>query len=284
MSLLTDKDIMKLRGKDIVIDPFDENGLTPVGYDFHIGEFVYSLDDCRLLRPVDGNYVLPPETTILILTREWLWVSKRIGGLFHSKVSLVSKGLSPIATTLDPNWFGPLLITIRNNNKVEYRIPENSAFVTLVMFKAATPTEKKPDKPSHRIDLIRDIFARQKPEKWTKTQLQEQVDSLIGKALPSFDPETQRRFQQLVDAAAKPKITKIVELTAAINLRRKLFENAESILLYVLIVLLLTAQFYWSHINFIFNNVPYDSTISAGQISGIIVVITYILATRSKRT
>ncbi len=130
MSLLTDKDITKLLGKDIVIDNFFPEGVTPVGYDFHVGDFVYSLDQCSLIKPVDGYYDLPPESTILILTRESLWVSKRIGGLFHSKVSLVTQGLSHIATTLDPNWFGPLLITFRNNNKTPFKLQENRLLLT----------------------------------------------------------------------------------------------------------------------------------------------------------
>src|SRR5947207_519243 len=141
MSLLTDRDIRKLLDKDIIISPFEEKSLTPVGYDFRVGTFVYSLDRHALLTPVSGSYELPPKNTILILTKETLWVSGRIGGLFHSKVSLVSKGLSPIATTLDPGWFGPLLITFRNNTDRPISLQEGATFVTLVMFKVLTPTK-----------------------------------------------------------------------------------------------------------------------------------------------
>src|SRR3990170_3677287 len=153
MSLLTDRDIRRLLGKDIVIEPFSEDGLTPVGYDFHIGDFVYSLEG-GLLEPTEGFYILPAESTIQILTKESLWVSKRIAGLFHSKVSLVSKGLSHISTTLDPNWYGPLLITLRNNNKTPFKISVSSAFVTLVMFKVLTPTQTPHNKPAFRRDIL----------------------------------------------------------------------------------------------------------------------------------
>ncbi|MFB0515598.1 MAG: deoxycytidine triphosphate deaminase, partial [Candidatus Neomarinimicrobiota bacterium] len=122
MSLLTDVDIQKALGKDIVIEPFSKDSLTPVGYDFTVGNYVLSLEQGLLNPNHQGFYELPPKSTVQILTKESLWVSGRIGGTFHSKVSLVSKGLSHISTTLDPGWYGPLLITIRNNIDKPIRI------------------------------------------------------------------------------------------------------------------------------------------------------------------
>jgi dUTP pyrophosphatase len=140
MALLSDVDIRTLLGKEIIIEPFSEECLTPVGYDFSVGEFVYSLEH-GLLEPLDGFYELPPKSTIQILTKESLWVSKRIAGTFHSKVSLASKGLAHIATTLDPEWYGPLLITTRNNTDKPIQMAVADTFVTLLFYELLSPTE-----------------------------------------------------------------------------------------------------------------------------------------------
>ena len=280
MSLLTDKDITKLLGKDIVIDNFDKDMLTPVGYDFRVGDFVYSLDQCKLIEPVNGHYVLPPENTILILTRESLWVSKRIGGLFHSKVSLVTQGLSHIATTLDPNWFGPLLITFRNNNKTSFELPENAAFVTLVMFKVATPTETPHKKDPSRKTLLWAIMKRSPPNQ-TVDQLNAQISEYVDKVSKAFTPEAQAHFQELVDQAKanSSKIAKIKLTNIWGNLRR----NTETVIAYFLIVLIVSLPLIFKDINFL-SGIKYDSSFLAGQMTGILAVVLFLLQRRSKQS
>lgn len=69
MSLLSDVDILRFLDREIVIHPFYPKSLTPVGYDFKIGEFVYSLEN-GILNPKNGFYEFPPKSTIQILTEE----------------------------------------------------------------------------------------------------------------------------------------------------------------------------------------------------------------------
>lgn len=140
MTLMSDIDIKQALNSDIVIEPYSEDGLTPIGYDFCVGEFIYSLE-YGLLECKEDIYELPPKSTVQILTKESLWVSKRIGGTFHSKVSLVSKGLSHISTTLDPEWYGPLLITLRNNTDKPIKLGKDDTFVTLLFYRLITPTD-----------------------------------------------------------------------------------------------------------------------------------------------
>lgn len=63
MAVLTDVDIKKYLGKDIVIEPFNSDSLTPVGYDFTVGDFVYSLEH-GLLETQNDYYILPPKSTV----------------------------------------------------------------------------------------------------------------------------------------------------------------------------------------------------------------------------
>jgi deoxycytidine triphosphate deaminase len=282
MSLLTDKDITKLRERDIVIEPYLEDGLTPAGYDFHVGSFVYSLES-GLLEPKDGCYELQPENTILILTKESLWVSKRLGGSFHSKVSLVSQGLSSISTTLDPNWFGPLLIAIRNNNKIVFPMKEGQAFVTLQLFKVSTPTTTKPGKPSHRLDIIKSLLTKQLP-KAAEEQFENNTSAQIKKFIGIIEQqEAQERFSTLVrDATVHEFRNRIVKLALMSELRRKVNRNLDLIIGFALIAFLATLQYYWNNISVLFNNVPYDSGVTNIQITGIIAVLLFLLGRKSK--
>jgi len=275
MSLLTDRDITKLQGKDIVIDNYVPEGLTPIGYDFHVGDFVYCLDSHNLLEPVDENYMLPPESTILILTKESLWVSKNIAGLIHSKVSLVTKGFSHIATTVDPNWFGPLLITLRNNNKTETPLKKEGPFVTLVMFKVSTPTETKHNKPASRADLLIDLLKRE-PTDQIAEKLKNQITKYVDTVKPALSSEAQQRFQKLVEEAKKssPDIAKIKTMNFFRSLQIDVITISASLLLFFLCSL----SFVWSYINPIFGNIQYDSTVVAGQITGMVAIGLFLLA------
>lgn len=259
MSLLTDQDIKKLLGKDIVIEPFYEDGLTPVGYDFHIGDFIYSLEK-GLLEPNDGVYELPAKSTIQILTKESLWVSSRIGGVFHSKVSLVSKGLSHIATTLDPLWYGPLLITLRNNTDEPFIVDDGAAFVTLLMFKVNTPTKTPHNKPAFRQDIL--LQFNSQTENYIK-----KVGSLIGK------PQVLQKFEQAVKNANKPMLSKI---STSMNTRfwHNTIVSLLTVILYLIIIILSGLQFYWNKINWFFNGIPYDSNIFLAQVTAILASVT----------
>lgn len=201
MSLFSDQDIKRALGKDIVIEPLIADGVTPVGYDFHVGNFVHSLES-GILEPINGDYLLPPKNTVRILTQESLWVSGRVAGLFHSKVSLVSKGLSHIATTLDPNWYGPLLITLRNNTDQPLPLGINAAFVTLVFFRVITRTNTPHGKPPYRRDILLNQLDTQ-TSKYVK-----KVEEILG------DAKALRRFEKEVEAANAPLRTKIPRIIA----------------------------------------------------------------------
>jgi dUTP pyrophosphatase len=194
MALLSDVDIRTLLGKEIIIEPFSEECLTPVGYDLSVGEFVYSLEH-GLLELSDGFYELPPKSTIQILTKESLWVSKRIAGTFHSKVSMVSKGLAHIATTLDPEWYGPLLITTRNNTDNPIQLATATTFVTLLFYELLNPTEVYHWR-SYRKTLQENL------ENAKERQLNKTTKDYINKITRALDnAEASGKFASLVDEA-----------------------------------------------------------------------------------
>lgn len=269
MTLMTDVDINKALGKDIVIEPFLEDLLTPVGYDFTVGDFVFSLEK-GLLELKDGVYHLPPKSTIQILTKESLWVSNRIGGTFHSKVSLVSKGLSHISTTLDPGWYGPLLITFRNNMDQQIPIKIDDAFVTLIFFKVLTPTQSKHWKPEFRKDILTGQLNNQ-TENYIK-----KIQSIIG------DPRVLKEFEKKVKYANRPMISKIIDTSKNKKWKEILNKGGVNII-YLSIIGLIILPFYGNWIKELFIIINYDSSIFTVQIVAIIALLSLLTNIRKHK-
>lgn len=86
--------------------------------------------------------IIKGNSTVSIFTREALWVSRRIGGTYHPRVSLVAKGLSNISTTLDPQWYGLSLITVNNTTADEIEIRVGEAFVSVMLYYLKNPATK----------------------------------------------------------------------------------------------------------------------------------------------
>lgn len=76
--------------------------------------------------------VLLPMATTLIETDEVLSMSGYIGGTYHSKVGLVSKGLGHIGTMVGPNFSGDSLIAFHNISKDLIVLEVGESFVSVV--------------------------------------------------------------------------------------------------------------------------------------------------------
>jgi len=165
---LTDKDIDLLLDNEIVIHPYSEKNLTPVGYNLSFSKFIYSLTTHTFVNIIDNgkdpaHFLIKPNETVLILTKETIWVSRNIGGTFHSKVSMVTQGLTHVSTTLDPGWQGQLLVPITNSTRQKHKIDimnmngEYLTFITLVLHRSENTSCIGNDNQSARLDLLKRI-------------------------------------------------------------------------------------------------------------------------------
>lgn len=259
MSVFSDVDIKKALGKDIVIEPFQESSLTPIGYDFSVGEFVYCLET-GLLEEKNGIFEIPPRSTVQILTKESLWVSGRIGGTFHSKVSLVSRGMSHISTTLDPGWYGPLLVTFSNNTDKMQPLSLHDPFVTLIFFNVKSPTKRKHLKPEFRTDILLSQLDNQTARYVAK------IKSIAG------NPTILRSFEEKVQTANQSTRQKVASSLRSKEIR----EVAKTITRWVMLLMIPTVAFlglYWDRVKVIFGNVPYDSEIIGAQLGVIFMLM-----------
>lgn len=177
---LSDVDFKRLQDKDIVICGYDEKNLTDIGYNFTPTEFIFSVNKGALVKiynRLNEKYCyVEPNDTVLILTREAIWVSEKIGGTFHSKVKLVSDGFGHISTTLDANWEGPLLISLNNptKKKIKFSIAEDTgkgvtykSFVTLILYQMVSPAKNTHDNPPCRLDILKEKVRRPKFIDWS---------------------------------------------------------------------------------------------------------------------
>jgi dCTP deaminase len=168
--LLTDTDIRALiKSGEIKIAPFEEECLTPVGYDLRVGEYGVSWKKRRLFSLKDEKQItIDPGDTVLLSVREKIEVSKNIGGTIHSKVSLVSRGYSHISTTVDPGWKGELTILISNTRTTPLTLKFEQPFCTLVLHKSASPATKEAPGPRALPEFFKSLLELEEKLSWKR--------------------------------------------------------------------------------------------------------------------
>ncbi|MCZ2260607.1 dCTP deaminase domain-containing protein [Sporosarcina sp. G11-34] len=124
--LLSDTAIKEcIKKEEIVIYPFEDNNLTPIGYNLTASDFILSVNNQLLvnihIEDSEKFCYVEPNDTVLIITKEAVRVSETIAGTFLSRVSVVSRGFGHVSTILYPSWQGPLLISLNNptNRKIK---------------------------------------------------------------------------------------------------------------------------------------------------------------------
>lgn len=131
--MLSIVDIKKELGKNIYLYPIHSNSIKGNSIDLHTSQFAWSLKTKDPLLSKDKTYlIIPPNDTALIYSEESIYVSEKIGGTLHSKVTLVCKGLSHVGTTLDPQYIGNFLVAIHNHSDNEYKLKVGAEFVSIV--------------------------------------------------------------------------------------------------------------------------------------------------------
>jgi deoxycytidine triphosphate deaminase len=178
MTLLTDTSINNIREKDknvaewrqheqshkkkLLIYPFEERCLTPVGYDLRVGNRYVKISswwrsECRENLREKDEISISHNEIVAVETEEFIGMpqDKTISGIIVSKVSIVEEGLSHVSTSVDADYEGKLIITLTNHSKRKVRVKRKQAFCTLVFLKnkepATRPCDRDPNKHFNRI-------------------------------------------------------------------------------------------------------------------------------------
>lgn len=168
MTILSDEDIKRELGKNILIYPFNENNLKGASYNLTASKLAWSIEDGKPAYDHSKNkIIIPPSSTVLIETNETIWVSQNIAGTYHSKVYWVSKGIGHIGTTLDPDYIGASLIAVHNHSSEPIELtPEKETFVSLIFYyvktKSSIPHLNKPGRP----EILNQLQVSQDEDSW----------------------------------------------------------------------------------------------------------------------
>ena len=158
MAILSDADIRQEIGNNILIYPFQEGYLKGASYNLSASKLAWDLATKKnIYVDQEKAVIIPPNSTAVIETNETIWVSQKIAGTYHSRVSQVSHGTGHIGTTLDPNYIGPSLIAVHNHSNEAIKIPlETEPFLTLTFHYLHTASLKEQHGNSH---ARRDVLA-----------------------------------------------------------------------------------------------------------------------------
>ena len=105
----------------------------------------------------DKYILLFPQSTTLIETAEVLAIGNNIGGTYHSKVGLVSKGLGHIGTMVGPNFSGDSLIAIHNISKNLIVLKSGESFVSVIFYHLKTKYTKSNPTVSGHVDKFAEL-------------------------------------------------------------------------------------------------------------------------------
>jgi dCTP deaminase len=180
----------------LYIEPFSPDSLTPIGYDLRVGSRYASAskgEDIYVNR--DSPLIIEPNDTVLITTLEEIRMPKnhKFSGLILSKVSKVSKGLSHVATTVDSDWSGKLLVTIHNYSSESVTLSFKEPCCTVVFFENKSASTKESGHAPGRQDILIEKFSSDA----RKAQLEKERQIRIKRDLKKRKKRTKNLLQIL---------------------------------------------------------------------------------------
>ncbi len=145
--------------KGLSLDPYNEDCLSPVGYDLRVGEEAFSWKSKKIVNiQQQGKLEIEAGDTVVIKTLEKITLSKSISGTIHSMVSKsVIQGLSHISTTVDPDWKGSLLVTVHNHLDTSTELKFKEEFCTICFYQVKTESVVNLPREIDRKDLWKQL-------------------------------------------------------------------------------------------------------------------------------
>ncbi|MFC0271881.1 hypothetical protein ACFFIX_10500 [Metabacillus herbersteinensis] len=199
--LLSDVDIRRelVDGENIMVYPLKLENIKGSSINLTASKYAWRISDGD--SAVVGNKIrIPAHETVCIYTEESLWVSRRIGGTYHSKVSQVSTGLGHISTTLDPQWLGLSLIAVSNPTKQPIEILIGSTFVSVMLSYLQTPATKgKNENAASRQDISSRFHLTDEDKEFLRKEMFRSYDGLKAAMLssPNYQIITKERDEAL---------------------------------------------------------------------------------------
>lgn len=187
--LLSNKDIKRelIKAKNISIHPLREENIKGSSLNLTASKYAWDIHNGSSAVTDDKEkIIIPPNSTVCIFSEEALWVSRRIGGTYHPRVSLTSTGMGHISTTLDPQWYGLSLVPVNNPtlNPIEIRV--GGAFVSIMFYYVKTPATKGViDNQASRPDIYSKFNTSDDEKRYLDEQWHRSRDTIVQSMLES---------------------------------------------------------------------------------------------------
>jgi len=140
-------DLEKHRQKRFVIEPWDQDQLSPLGYDLRIG-FVINPVTAEELYPkgADSSQMvevrIKARESVVVVTLERIYLTGSVIGTVHARSGISAKGILVNSVTVDPLWNGRLILTFYNSSDSDVCIRSDKGMATLILHSTETPTRK----------------------------------------------------------------------------------------------------------------------------------------------
>ena len=137
MTVLSDVDIIKeIEKKNLVIDPFSQNNLTPNGYDLSVREIMIP----ELIKRVDsGKALIPARMWFAVATRERLKFGPQLIGNCWIRTTFARQGLIPSFGMIDAGFEGTLTLNFFNSSKTD-KVLEIGVRIAQLVFQRLSST------------------------------------------------------------------------------------------------------------------------------------------------
>ncbi|MGH0599879.1 hypothetical protein [Bacillus mycoides] len=206
--LLSDVDIKNelIDGENLMIYPLKLENIKGSSINLTASKYAWRVSDGN--SAVTNNKIrIPANETVCIYTEESFWVSRRIGGTYHSKVSQVSTGLGHISTTLDPQWLGLSLIAVHNHTKEPKEITIGKTFVSIMLSYLYTPATKgKNENAASRQDLSSEFKLKDEDKEFLRQDIFRSYEGLKNAMVNSENYKILKRERDEVLKEQREKI------------------------------------------------------------------------------
>lgn len=233
--MLSNEDIKKELGENILIYPFCLDNIRGASINLTASRCAWLLSSGKsaVTEKPDGSakITIPNGDTVLVETEEFLWVSKKIAGTYHSKVSLVSKGLSHIGTTLDPEWKGNSLIALTNYSQKPIEIECGKSFVSVCFEYLNSESTYADDlNDAGRMQILSDIGVKlsSKEKTFFNETWKSNIDSVKSKMKESDE------YKKLIEMKKKSK--------RSVSLKKWFLSYWLAIVYFIIVIVLLLLQ------------------------------------------
>jgi dCTP deaminase len=146
MTVLSDVDIKQfMKDEKLDMEPFNEQNLTPNGYDLSIEEIFIKKSNQHIK---EGIAIIPAHTWFAISTKEFVKMGSMITSQLWIRSSYARKGVMASFGKVDAGFHGTLTISCFNANDDSLEIPIGDRFCQIVFEKLETPPSELYDKKS----------------------------------------------------------------------------------------------------------------------------------------